>query len=412
MDFLMSFWEWILKNVFTISIVYQLSVLIGSFIGAHFFSEYVTKKIKSNSRFFRNESRLNQGVFYITSLLFVWASMILLSLFDLPSILVINASTLLIAWIVISGLSVVLGSSYGIQVLAFFIWLIAALSVFELLPQIIDFLKKISLWLVAKGGLTITALMLGANAFLYLLRSHLSQRPNVPLTQRVLILKFTRVFLFILVILVGLHFTGIDITALAFMGGAIGVGLGFGLQKVISNLVSGFILLMDESIKPGDIIAIKDTYGVVQKLRARYVSIVTRDGKKHLIPNDTLITEQVENWSYRDNQVRIHVPIGISYDDNPNEAKEVILEAALQVDRILKQPAPICLIRRFGDNAIEMELRAWVNDPQNGIENIVSSICFLVLDKFKERGIRIPYPQRQIHIEKNELLPQEKECLK
>ena len=401
-------WEWALKNVLTFSVGYQILFLGASLFGAYFSSEYITDKIKLNSQFFRYHSRLNRGVFYLSSLLCLWVSIIILSLFGLDPILLHKVSILLVAWIIVSALSFVLGSTYGIQVLAIFIWVVAALSVFELLPKVISFFQKlnldlnghkISIWILIKGVLTISALMIGANFFLYLLRTHLSQRPNVPLTQRVLILKFTRVFLFIFVVLVGLHFTGIDITALAFMGGAIGVGLGFGLQKIFSNLVSGFILLMDESIKPGDIIAVKDTYGVVKKLRARYVSIVTRDGKKHLIPNDTLITEPVENWSYQDDKIRIHIPVGISYDNDPHEAKKLILEAAEGVDRILKNPEPICLIRRFGDSAVEMELRAWVDDPQNGVENIVSSACFLILDKFKKHGIHIPYPQRQLHIQ-------------
>ena len=182
------------------------------------------------------------------------------------------------------------------------------------------------------------------------------------------------------------------------MGGAVGVGIGFGLQKVVSNLVSGLILLIDRSIKPGDVIEIEGTYGWINSLRARYASVITRDGKEHLIPNEDLITNRVINWSFSDRNVRVRVPIGISYDSNPRLAIELCLQAAKLTSRTLMDPEPKCLLTGFGDNSIDLELRFWIDDPSNGVGNVRSAVLLSIWDKFNENNIEIPYPQRDIRI--------------
>ena len=215
---------------------------------------------------------------------------------------------------------------------------------------------------------------------------------------RVLMVKLVKIVLFTVAFLLGLDALGVDLTAFAVFSGAVGVGLGFGLQKVISNFISGIILLTDRSIKPGDIIAIDDTYGWVNALGTRYISVITRDGKEHLIPNELLITERVENWSFTNNNVRVRVPIGVSYKEDPHKVQELILQAVDESPRVLKKPEPRCLLTDFGDSSVNFELRFWIDDPINGIGNIKSEVLLKVWDQFKEHGIEIPFPQRDIHI--------------
>ena len=234
--------------------------------------------------------------------------------------------------------------------------------------------------------------------------SQMHKMPNITPSMEVLFSKILKVTLITLSILVGLSSFGIQLSSLTVLGGAIGLGLGFGLQKVISNLISGVILLLDKSIKPGDVISIDDTYGWINKLSARYVSVITRDGRETLIPNENLITNQVENWSFSDTKVRLRSPIGISYNSDVRKAIELCKQAALNVDRVLKTPPPQCPVKGFGDNSVDLELRFWIQDPANGITNIKSEIYLEIWDLFHEHNIEIPFPQRDIHIRGGEPL--------
>ena len=197
---------------------------------------------------------------------------------------------------------------------------------------------------------------------------------------------------------IALTTVGLDLSSFALLGGAVGVGIGFGLQKVVSNLVSGLILLLDRSIKPGDVIEIDGTYGWINSLRARYASVITRDGKEHLIPNEDLITSKVVNWSFSDKNVRVRVPIGISYDSDPREAIELCLEAARAAPRVLNDPEPRCLVIAFGEHSVKLQLRFWIEDPSNGVGNVRSEVLLAVWDQFQKAGIEIPYPQQDIHV--------------
>lgn len=205
-------------------------------------------------------------------------------------------------------------------------------------------------------------------------------------------------FLILVVGMMALDAMDIDLSALTVMSGAIGLGLGFGLQKVVSNFISGIILLMDNSIKPGGVIEIEGTYGWINNLRARYASVITRDGTEHLIPNEDLITQKVTNWSFTDNLVRQRIPIGVSYGAAPHHCIEIVLEAAHSIERILKEHAPACLLTGFGDSSVDLELRIWIADPANGVANVKSAVLLKVWDSFKANGIEIPFPQRDLHI--------------
>jgi small-conductance mechanosensitive channel len=198
----------------------------------------------------------------------------------------------------------------------------------------------------------------------------------------------------IIIILGGL---GIDLSNLAWFSGAVGLGLGFGLQKVISNLVSGFIILADKSIKPGDVVQVGETYGWINHLGSRYISVVTRDAVEYLIPNEDFITGQVINWSYSNELVRLKIPVGIAYGSDLELAMQLMLEAARAVPRVLLEPEPSCRLMGFGDSSINFQLRIWINDPPKGIHGVESEIFLEVWKKFQEHGIEIPFPQRVLY---------------
>ncbi|WP_099824332.1 mechanosensitive ion channel family protein [Oceaniglobus indicus] len=196
----------------------------------------------------------------------------------------------------------------------------------------------------------------------------------------------------------GLKSVGVDLTGLAVLSGAIGVGIGFGLQKVISNLVSGIILLLDKSIKPGDVISTGETFGWINALGARYVSITTRDGKEYLIPNEDLITGQVVNWSHSNDFVRLDIHFGCAYGDDPHLVRRVAIKASMGVDRVLASKPAVCHIVGFGDSSVDYILRFWIRDPAAGLTNIRGNVYLALWDAFRENGISIPFPQREVKI--------------
>lgn len=213
-----------------------------------------------------------------------------------------------------------------------------------------------------------------------------------------LMVKILQVGLYGSAFFIGLKAIGFDLTGLAVLSGAIGVGLGFGLQKVVSNLVSGIIILLDKSVKPGDVISLGDTFGWIEQLGARYVSVVTRDGKEYLIPNEDLITGQVVNWSHSNDLVRLDLNFGVSYGDDPHRVRAIAIKAAKDTPRVLTDPAPVCHIVNFGDSSVDYVLRFWIRDPSAGLTNIRGNVYLALWDAFHEHGVTIPFPQREVRI--------------
>lgn len=217
-------------------------------------------------------------------------------------------------------------------------------------------------------------------------------------SMQVLAVKGVQILLYGLAFFIGVRAVGIDLTGLAVLSGAIGVGLGFGLQKVVSNLVSGVIILLDKSIKPGDVISLGETFGWIQTLGARYASVVTRDGKEYLIPNEDLITGQVVNWSHSNDFVRLDIYFGTAYSDDPHVVRKLAVDAAKGVDRVLSYKAPVCHIVGFGDSSVDYILRFWIKDPTGGLTNIRGNVYLALWDAFKENDISIPFPQREVKV--------------
>jgi small-conductance mechanosensitive channel len=247
--------------------------------------------------------------------------------------------------------------------------------------------------LIVTGGLVWVARMVTGSAI-----RRIRQNPDISPSMQVLAIKGIQMFLFGGAIFIGLKAVGFDLTGLAVLSGAVGVGLGFGLQKVVSNLVSGIIILLDKSIKPGDVISLGETFGWIESLGARYVSVVTRDGKEYLIPNEDLITGQVVNWSHSDQFVRLDLFFGTAYGDDPHLVRKLAVEAAGRVNRVLKDRPSVCHIVGFGDSSVDYILRFWIKDPTEGLTNIRGNVYLALWDIFKENGISIPFPQREVKL--------------
>ena len=217
-------------------------------------------------------------------------------------------------------------------------------------------------------------------------------------TQQLLGQKLAAVAILVAAFFIGIDLLGIDLTALAVFSGAFGLAIGFGLQKTFGNLIAGIILLMDRSIKPGDVIAVGESFGHVNKIGVRAVSIITRDGKEHLIPNENLMTQEVENWSYSSRDVRLHIPVGVAYNCDLPFVQELMIQAARESSRVLNQPEPRIWLRAFGESAIDHEILVWISDPELGVGSVQSEILNRLWRLFKDNDIVVPYPQRDLHI--------------
>jgi len=229
-------------------------------------------------------------------------------------------------------------------------------------------------------------------------------------SQRLLVQKLAGIALVAVLVLVGVDLVGVDLTALAVFSGALGLAVGFGLQKTLGNLVAGLILLMDRSVKPGDVIVVGDTFGTVNKIGVRAVSVLTRDGKEHLIPNEQLMTEPVENWSYSNRNVRVHIPVGVAYTCDLALAQKLMLEAAKASPRVLSEPKPAVRLERFGDSSVDHDIRVWITDPELGVGIVRSEILNRLWVLFKENGIEIPFPQRVVHVRSRPVPPEAAEA--
>lgn len=303
------------------------------------------------------------------------------------------------------------GSKRMEQFISITLWTVFALYLLGWLPiasALLDGIAfslgevRISLLGVVKFLIVSAMLVLVALAVSRHVEGRLSDTQALDSGIRTGVIKVIRYGLIGLAVLVALSVAGFDLTTLTVIGGALGIGIGFGLQKVTSNLISGFMMLFDRSIRPGDVISIGESYGWVEKMGARYLVVRDRDGVDTLIPNEELITTRVINWSYGDRHVRLKLPVQISYGDDPKLAMRLLLEASSANDRVINDPAPVVRLMGFGDDGINLELRVWINDPEQGVNNVRSDINLAIWDAFIAHGITIPYPQRDLHVRRSD----------
>lgn len=298
-------------------------------------------------------------------------------------------------------ISLIVWGLLACELMGWFNYAEGTLDSIDLLPGKNEF----SLWALLKGLVVVTAFVLISSLIARTLERRVMKLDALAVSTRIGISKFSYFFLVGVGILLGINAAGVDVTTLNVLTGAIGLGLGFGLQAITSNFVSGFVLLMDKSIKPGDVISFTGTtgtstenFGWVQELRGRYVVVRDRDGVETLVPNQNLITNSVINWSYSDQRVRLRLPVMVSYDDDPEIALKVLLDATRDHPRILRDPAPVTRLMAFNDYGMRCEVRFWIADPMNGVNNVRSDVNRAIWRVFRQHGIKIPVAQRELRM--------------
>ena len=315
------------------------------------------------------------------------------------------AMNLVTAWLIISVASRVIRNIMLARTVAVVVWTATALNILGLLGPAIELMEllsidigelHLSLWALVKGAILLTVLLWLASAVGNLVERRLSGNRNLTPSMQVLIGKIVKITLVTLAFFAALTAVGVNLTALAVFSGAVGLGLGFGLQKVVSNFVSGIIILLDKSIKPGDVISLGETFGWITTLRSRYVSVVTRDGREYLIPNEDFVTQQVVNWSFSSRNIRLEVSFGVSYESDPHAVREIAVAATKSVERVARSPEPVCHLADFGDSSIDFVLRFWIQDPERGVANVRGQVLLALWDSFKEEGISFAFPHREI----------------
>ena len=298
--------------------------------------------------------------------------------------------------------------------LTFVLWLTISFSLVGWLDSVESTLNRInlipgktqfSLWALLKGLVVVTTFVVVTSLIARAFERRVMRLEQLAVSTRIGISKFTYFLLVGLGIMLGINAAGVDVTTLNVLTGAIGLGLGFGLQAIASNFVSGFVLLMDKSIKPGDVISFTghtgtstENFGWVQELRGRYVVVRDRDGVETLVPNQNLITNSVINWSYSDQRVRLRLPVMVSYDDDPEVALKLLFEAAQHHPRILREPPPVTRLMGFEDYGMRLEVRFWIADPMNGVNNVRSDVNRAIWRIFRDHGVKIPVAQRELRM--------------
>ncbi|WP_321500224.1 mechanosensitive ion channel domain-containing protein [Breoghania sp.] len=396
--------------------ILQLVILILAFAVAHYGAlraePHLENWVRAQETSIRRMRFLALVLRRLRVIIFVaitWAVVVVMREVTWPSrsYLILVVGNLAAVWLVISISSRIIRNRLAARIVALGGWAFAALTLLDLTPQAIVLMDalavqvgslRISLLLVVKAVVTLTLLMWMAGWLSRAAERRMEREKDLSPSMKVLAGKLTRIALFMLAAVLGLQTIGFDLTTITVFSGAVGLGLGFGLQKVVSNLVSGVILLIDKSIKPGDVISVGETYGSITSLGARYVSVVTRDAREYLIPNEDLITNQVINWTYSDNKVRLDVPFGVAYDADPAQVRELAARAAASVARVEDDPAPVCHLTAFGESSVDFLLRFWIDDPGKGVVNVKGEVLMALWEALHEAGVGLPYRQHDIHI--------------
>jgi small-conductance mechanosensitive channel len=298
-------------------------------------------------------------------------------------------------------ITLVIWAAISFQVLGWFEGIERTLDGVDLVPG----KSKFSLWQLLKGVVVLAGFLIVTSLVARTIEKRVMKLEGIAISTRIGISKFSTFALLTIGVLLGINASGVDLTTLTVLTGAIGLGLGFGLQAITSNFVSGFVLLLDKSIKPGDVISFTGTtgtstenFGWVQELRGRYIVVRDRDGVETLVPNQNLITNSVINWSYSDQRVRIRLPVMISFQDDPEIALQVLLDAAAHHPRILKDPGPVSRLMSFENYGMRVEVRFWIRDPMNGVNNVRSDVNREIWRLFKKHGITIPVQQHDVRV--------------
>lgn len=421
-------WTWVQKDLFSRDIGVELAVVAVALVLAwllvrparSLFAHLAEQmdKVQSLAKIRPAAARFFTHILTATlALIFLLAAQVGLHSYHMPYALARTGTSLAAAFVVIRLVSGFINEPFWSRTMAQLAWLAAALNIFGWLKPVLDFLDTplpgvkadsahpLSVLLIFKGLALAVALLWLATKFSSLLRGRIEKLPALTPSVRLLLSKAVQVTLITTAIMFALSSIGVDLKSLAIIGGALSFGIGFGLQRILANFISGIILLMDRSIKPGDVIEVDHTYGRVSSLGLRYTSVITRDRKEHLIPNENFVTSKVVNWSFSSPIVRIKSQVGIAYDSDVPKAMELAVEAARSVDRVLDSPKVVCQLREFGDSAVILELRFWIRDSHNGINNVSSEVNLNIWNAFHANSIEFPFPQRDVNFRAKEPVP-------
>ena len=412
-----TFFVWLYSQLSAPDIYIQLALLVVAFLVAWSLYRLFHKVLAQSIERLPFPERFKQALHNLQSLLILALTILLLfpiQVLSAQGVIALDftigsaAVSLLLAWIVVRVLVQFIQNNALRSLLVPVIWLIAALSILGVMEEVSAVLdaagidigeQRISALTVTKGLMAVFLLTYFANLVSSLLENKVNRTQSFSNVSKVLVVKTIRISLITLAILVGVTTAGIDLSLLAVFSGALGLGIGFGLQKGISNLFSGFLLLLDKSIKPGDVIELQNgAFGWVAHMGGRFTEIVTRDNKSFLIPNEDFITQPVVNWSHGNSLIRIEVKFGVSYESDPRFVKQLVEKAACKPDRVVAHPAPVCHIVSFGDSSVDFSLRFWITDAQEGLTNIRSAVMLEIWDAFKANDINIPYPHREVFL--------------
>ena len=411
----LEYWEIAVEYVSHPELLFQVGLIVVLFLPAWFLSTRVEPLLEQQARKIRGmPGTLRIIVAFLRRMewlcfaIFLGIAYVLTSALGWPekNYLVYGAMLLAGAWLLISVVSHAIRSRFVGRIFTVIVWVFVAASILEIVDDVAAILDGIGFTVgaIRISVLSVLQMLVFVGGLLWIavhagdfFDRRVQKVEELTPSLRVLLGKIIRIALVVLAVMVAMQALSIDLTALTVLSGAVGVGIGFGLQKVVSNFISGMIILLDQSIKPGDTITLGETFGWIRELRARFVSVVTRDGREYLIPNEDFITTQVINWSFSDKYVRLDVPFGVAYDSDPHEVIEVAIAAAASVDRVeSRYRSPVCWITEFGDSSINFLLRFWIDDPQQGLTNIRGTVMLALWDAFKEKDIKIPFPHREV----------------
>ncbi|MGG7645437.1 mechanosensitive ion channel domain-containing protein [Rhodovulum sp. YNF3179] len=416
----LSLWEeakLFLKGLFLPWRFYQVAILGGIFAAAHVARSLTAPRVNDWLRSregwplwrMRVAVLLRQRIRVIVFVVASWAVYLAMQQMTWPSrsYLIGIAATLATAWLLVGLATKLIRNPLLRGAVLWGAWIYVTLYVLGLTSEIAALLEsaaftlgdfRLSLLTLLKAVVVTVLLLTGARLVTHGVAARVEANRDFSPSMQVLTIKVLQVVLYAAAVLIGLKAVGFDLTSLAVLSGAIGVGLGFGLQKVVSNLVSGMILLLDKSIKPGDVVSLGETFGWINQMGARYVSVLTRDGREYLIPNEDLITNQVVNWSHSNEFVRLDIHFSTSYDDDPHAVRRIAIDAAQTVERVLNHRAPVCHITEFGDSGVHYVLRFWIGDATSGLTNVRGAVYLALWDALKDNGISIPFPQREVRL--------------
>ena len=418
-DLLERLQAWGGDNLLTTNALYQLILICVAYVvGAvvyRIFRPKITQTVENAKLPARIKRVLNNlhrllGLVITLGILGLALAVSEFEFFTIESVLTRNVMKVMAAWIVIRLALEFVRNKIVRNIFAFCILIVAVLSIFNVLPQTMTALDafgfnlgtfRLSALSVIKGALSLFVLLYIALFFSTFAERQVLRTKSLTRSSQVLVAKIVRIILIVLAFIIAITSAGIDLSIFAVLSGAIGLGIGFGLQKVVSNLFSGMLLLLDKSIQPGDVIELETsgTFGWVKHMGARYTEIITRDNKSYLIPNEDFVTQTVVNWSHdNDRLVRIAVEFGVHYDSDIHHVIKIAKEAATKPDRVVEKPEPVCWITEFGDSSVNFTLRFWIKDAEGGVSNVRGGVLLALWDALQEHNIEIPYPQRVVHM--------------